>query len=86
MRRKIKDICKKHMQVDEAIEIVWSERFGPAVVTPSRRSFGSKLIERSLDSFGGSAELTFEPAGVVCRITLPRAQASVRGGAAKAVG
>ena len=73
-------------QVDEAIEIVWSERAGPAVVAPSRRSFGSKLIERSLDSFGGSAELTFEPAGVVCRITLPRAQASVRGGAAKAVG
>jgi two-component sensor histidine kinase len=65
-------------QVDDTIEIVWRERAGPAVAKPLRRSFGSNLIERSLDSFGGSAELDFQPDGVVCRIVLPAAQASPR--------
>jgi two-component sensor histidine kinase len=72
-------------QAGDTIEIVWRERGGPAVATPSRRSFGSKLIERSLDSFGGSARLEFNPDGVVCRIVLPGTHASVReGGAAPA--
>ena len=64
--------------VGDTIEIVWRERGGPAVAMPSRRSFGSKLIERSLESFGGSARLEFEPAGLVCRIVLPGPHASVR--------
>ncbi|MCW5692258.1 MAG: DUF4118 domain-containing protein [Pseudolabrys sp.] len=70
-------------EAGDTIEIVWHERGGPAVVMPSRRSFGSKLIERSLDSFGGSARLNFDPQGVVCRIVLPAAHASVRKDAAE---
>ncbi|MBS0248276.1 MAG: DUF4118 domain-containing protein [Proteobacteria bacterium] len=70
-------------QVGDAIEIVWSERAGPPVAMPLRRSFGSNLIERSLDSFGGSARLAFNPDGIVCRIVLPGALASVRIASAK---
>lgn len=55
---------------DVAIE--WVESDGPEVVAPSRRSFGSNLIERSLGGFGGSANLEFAPTGVVCRMTLPK--------------
>lgn len=62
----------------DSVEILWRESAGPPVTGPSRRSFGTKLIERSLDSFGGSARLEFNPAGVVCRIVLPTAQARVR--------
>lgn len=65
-------------QAGDTIEIVWRERGGPPVAPPSRRSFGSNLIERSLDSFGGSARLEFNPRGLVCRIVLPEAQAAVR--------
>lgn len=72
--------------LEDAIEIVWRERAGPAVALPSRRSFGSNLIERSLDSFGGVAELAFEPGGVVCRIRLPAGQTAVRDTIAKAAG
>lgn len=59
----------------DRVAIDWVERGGPAVTTPSRRSFGSNLIERSLDGFGGSAKIEFAPAGVICRILLPRPQA-----------
>ncbi|MBS0536356.1 MAG: DUF4118 domain-containing protein [Proteobacteria bacterium] len=65
-------------QAGDTIEIVWSERGGPPVVPPSRRSFGSNLIERSLDSFGGSARLEFNPRGLVCRIVLPGPHATLR--------
>ena len=49
------------------------------MLAPLRRSFGSHLIERSLDSFGGRASLEFAPEGVVCRIRLPGAQVRVDG-------
>jgi two-component sensor histidine kinase len=59
---------------DEAFELAWTESGGPEVLAPRRRSFGSHLIERSLDTFGGQARLEFAPEGVICRISLPGAQ------------
>ncbi|MGH6664520.1 MAG: sensor histidine kinase [Pseudolabrys sp.] len=55
----------------DGIAVDWVERGGPAVSPPSRRSFGSNLIERSLDGFGGLAKIEYAPAGVICRILLP---------------
>ena len=59
----------------ERIALDWVESGGPAVSEPSRRSFGSNLIERSLDTFGGSAKIEFAPQGVICRMTLPKQRA-----------
>jgi PAS domain S-box-containing protein len=57
-----------------AVEIVWRERGGPLVRLPSRRGFGSRLIERGLaQQFGTTARLNFVPEGVECRIRLPLA-------------
>ena len=70
-------------QAGDTVEIVWQERAGPRVAAPSRRSFGSKLIERSLDSFGGTARLEFHPDGLVCRMVLPGAQALVHSAGAE---
>lgn len=54
------------------LSLVWRERGGPAVTPPTRRGFGSRLIERGLaQDLGGSVALTFEPAGVVCIIEAP---------------
>jgi two-component sensor histidine kinase len=53
--------------------IEWTETGGPPVVAPEKRSFGSNLIERSLDGFNGSARLEFAPGGVICRICAPKA-------------
>ena len=59
----------------EHIVLEWKESGGPPVSPPARRSFGTSLIERSLDGFKGSAHLEFAPTGVVCRMRLPRARA-----------
>jgi two-component sensor histidine kinase len=58
----------------ENIAIDWVESGGPPVTAPSKRSFGSNLIERSLGGFGGTAKIEFAAAGVVCRMTLPKPQ------------
>jgi two-component sensor histidine kinase len=41
---------------------------------PTRRSFGSKLIEHSfVRQLQGEAQLTFAPSGVVCALDIPLA-------------
>lgn len=51
------------------IEIVWQERGGPTVTPPSRRGFGTLMLEQGLVSeLNGSAALDFQPDGLVCRI------------------
>lgn len=56
---------------DNVLEINWVERGGPAAALPSRKGFGSSLIERSLLADGGSAVPLYEPAGVSWKLTLP---------------
>jgi len=49
--------------------LTWTELGGPAVSPPSRRGFGSRLIERGLAAeLSGEARIDFQPDGVVCRI------------------
>lgn len=59
----------------ERIALDWVESGGPVVTAPSRRSFGSNLIERSLGGFGGSAKIEFAATGVICRMLLPKPSA-----------
>ncbi|MEB0113688.1 HWE histidine kinase domain-containing protein [Variovorax sp. RTB1] len=57
---------------DNGISLSWTEAGGPRVRPPSRRGFGSTLIERALAmETGGSATLRYEPAGIVCDVFLP---------------
>jgi PAS domain S-box-containing protein len=56
----------------QRLALTWDERGGPPVAPPTRRGFGSRLIERQLPlEFDGSAALTFAPTGVSCRMTIP---------------
>ncbi len=56
----------------QELEIDWREADGPPVTPPTRRGFGSRLIERSLQGqLGGEATLSYAPDGVRCRIRLP---------------
>jgi PAS domain S-box-containing protein len=52
------------------LKLTWVEQGGPPVKPPRRRGFGARLIVRSLAAEQGSAELTYAPEGVVCRMTL----------------
>ncbi len=45
----------------------WKEHGGPPVQEPSRKSFGSRLIEQALPGqLQGEARLRFEPDGLSC--------------------
>ena len=51
---------------------VWQEFGGPPVSEPARVGFGSRLISRTLkDDFGGSVEVSFGSAGLICSLTAP---------------
>lgn len=55
-----------------SVELVWRESGGPPVSPPSRRGFGSRLIERAAPvELGGDAAIDYAPDGVVCRLTFP---------------
>ncbi|MEN2746779.1 GAF domain-containing protein [Sphingomonas sp. T9W2] len=52
--------------------LLWQERDGPIVSLPTRRGFGTRLIERSLRSyFRGETVLSYPPEGVEFRIKAP---------------
>lgn len=51
------------------LEIEWTESGGPPVEPPSRRGFGTRLIERGLSAeLRSEVELDFRPTGLNCRI------------------
>ncbi|MEN3793124.1 HWE histidine kinase domain-containing protein [Fulvimarina sp. MAC3] len=61
-----------HIDADNGCVIKWREEGGPAVQRPSRRGFGSTIIERSIPhDLGGDAELTFKLAGLQARFLIP---------------
>ena len=50
----------------------WQESGGPPVTPPSRKGFGSRLIEGGLArDLDGEVRLDYDPAGLVCEITMP---------------
>ncbi|WP_134495963.1 sensor histidine kinase [Microvirga pakistanensis] len=54
------------------LSLRWIEAGGPAVVAPSRRGFGSRLIERTLaQDLDGQVAIAFPPTGVVCTVEAP---------------
>ncbi len=56
----------------QQLDLTWQEQDGPPVSAPTRKGFGSRLIERQLPmEFDGSAEITYAPTGVVCHIRIP---------------
>jgi two-component system CheB/CheR fusion protein len=57
----------------------WAEQGGPAVTPPSRKGFGSRLIERGLAAeLGGSVQLAYPGSGLVCTIDAPLPLIGVR--------
>ena len=58
-----------------AIELDWREELGPKVKARRKTGFGSMVIERNLSRvLGAEVNLTFEPAGLHCHVTIPASQ------------
>lgn len=50
----------------------WSEKGGPPVTPPSRKGFGSRVLERGLGhELPGTVRLDYRPDGLVCTMNLP---------------
>ncbi|HEY0680799.1 MAG TPA: HWE histidine kinase domain-containing protein [Steroidobacter sp.] len=60
--------------------IQWRESGGPSVTPPTRRGFGTRLMQRCIESdLGGVFDLAFEPGGVCCQMTLPVSRCAPHG-------
>lgn len=58
--------------VRSRLRLRWEESGGPPVAMPSRRGFGSRLIERGLaQELDGEVRIEFAPSGVVCTVDAP---------------
>lgn len=50
----------------------WQEKDGPPVTPPSRKGFGSRVLERGLaHELEGSVHLDYRSDGVVCTMNIP---------------
>ena len=55
------------------LHLTWSEKDGPIVQAPTRRSFGTRLIETLGQQLKGEVRITYEPSGLVYALDVPLA-------------
>ena len=56
----------------DRMRLHWQESGGPPVAPPSRKGFGSRLIEHDLArELDGEVHLDYAPGGLACRIVMP---------------
>jgi two-component sensor histidine kinase len=54
------------------LRLLWQESGGPPVVEPREKGFGTRLLERGIArELGGTVEIRYAPAGLVCIIEAP---------------
>jgi two-component sensor histidine kinase len=54
----------------QLFKLTWTEKGGPAVQEPTRRSFGTRLIAGLADQLHGDVRLRYEPEGVVYELDI----------------
>jgi two-component sensor histidine kinase len=57
----------------QRLHLTWTEKNGPAVRAPDKRSFGTRLIETLGRQLKGDVRLTYEPTGFVYAFDVPLA-------------
>jgi two-component sensor histidine kinase len=60
-------------QRPQRLRLTWTEKDGPAVQPPEKRSFGTRLIETLGKQLNGVVALTYEPSGFVYALDVPLA-------------
>jgi len=55
---------------DGRLTVDWQESDGPEVSPSDAAGFGSRLLGRALDQFGGTIVRKFEQTGLVCKMSL----------------
>jgi two-component sensor histidine kinase/CheY-like chemotaxis protein len=60
--------------IDDAkqrLRLSWTEKGGPAVQRPTRRSFGTRMMESLGQQLNGQVQLTYDPSGFVYFLDVP---------------
>jgi two-component sensor histidine kinase len=60
--------------IDDArkrLNLTWTERGGPPVEAPARRSFGTRMMQSLGQQLSGQVQLSYDPAGFVYRLDVP---------------
>jgi PAS domain S-box-containing protein len=52
------------------LELRWTETDGPTLKPPSRKGFGTRIMERMIGQLRGETRFDWRPEGLVCEITL----------------
>lgn len=56
---------------DQKLDLTWTESGGPIVVAPTRRGFGSRLIEEVLAREAGwTSAIRYQPSGLYCNLSV----------------
>jgi two-component sensor histidine kinase len=58
-------------QPKQRLHLVWTETGGPAVKPPTRRSFGTRMMESLGQQLNGQVKLAYEPSGFVYALDVP---------------
>jgi two-component sensor histidine kinase len=56
---------------NERLHLTWTEKGGPAVKAPTRRSFGTRLIETLGNQLNGTVELAYDSNGFIYALDVP---------------
>lgn len=55
----------------QKLRLKWAEKDGPAVTVPTRRSFGTRMMESLGQQMRGEARLAYEPTGFIYSLEVP---------------
>jgi two-component sensor histidine kinase len=58
---------------EQRLHLTWTEKNGPLVETPTRRSFGTRLMETLGKQLKGHVQFDYAPSGFICRLDAPLA-------------
>jgi two-component sensor histidine kinase/CheY-like chemotaxis protein len=58
-------------ETKQRLRLVWTERGGPTVKPPTRRSFGTRMMESLGQQLNGQVHLAYEPSGFVYSLDVP---------------
>jgi two-component sensor histidine kinase/ActR/RegA family two-component response regulator len=58
-------------ELKQRLRLIWTERGGPAVAPPTRRSFGTRMMQSLGQQLNGQVQLAYEPAGFIYSLDVP---------------
>ncbi len=58
-------------EVEQRMRLTWTEKGGPPVQRPTRRSFGTRMMESLGQQLNGRVQLTYDPSGFVYLLDVP---------------